>query len=127
MEETQINMNNAKTELIVIGILCNLKKNMVDSIEIGKIKIHQTPKIKFLGVYLYELLNLKDHIWNGGKKANYSLMLIHNICKNINIDTTRMLPCTLVLSQWTMSVPCCLWHHQQQANHIKQCRTSELD
>ena len=56
-------------------------------------------QIKFLGVYLDEQLNLKDYIQNRVKKANYNLMLICNIHKYINIDTTKMLLCTLVLSQ----------------------------
>ena len=33
------------------------------------------------------------------KKANYNLILIHNIHKYINIDTNKMLLSTLVLSQ----------------------------
>ena len=43
-------------------------------------------------------MNLKDHIQNRSKKANYNLLLIWNICKYINIDTAKMLLCTLVLS-----------------------------
>ena len=62
-------------------------------------KFTKLQKLKFLGVDLDEKLNLKDHIQNRLKKANYNLMLIHNICKYINIDTTNMLLCTTVLSQ----------------------------
>ena len=58
-----------------------------------------TSKIKFPRVYLHEQLNLKDHIQNRTKKANHNIMLVCNICKYINIDTTKMLLCTLVLSQ----------------------------
>ena len=98
MVENQLKMNDAKTEFIVLGTSYNLKKNTLDNIEIGKTQIHQTSKIKFFGVYLDELLNLKDHIWNRTKKDNYNLMLIHNIHKYINIDTTKMLLCTFILS-----------------------------
>ena len=99
MEENQLKMNDAKTEFIVLGTSNNLRKNTLDNIEIGKTKIHQTSKIKFLAVHIDEQLNLKDHIQNRARKANYNLMLICNICKYINIDTTKMLLCTLVLSQ----------------------------
>ena len=99
MEENQVKMNDAKTEFIVLGTSHNLMKNTLDNIEIGETKIHQTSKIKFLGVYLDEWLNLKDHIQNRTKKANYNLMLIHNICKCINIDTSKMLLCALVRHQ----------------------------
>ena len=64
MEENQIKMNNAKTEFTVFGSSNNLRKNTLDKIEIGKTKIHQTSKIKFLEVHLNEKLNLKDHIQN---------------------------------------------------------------
>ena len=92
-------MNDAKTEFIVLGTANNLRKNTFDNIEIENTKIHQTSKIKFLGVHLDEKLSLKDHIQNRSKKANYNLRLIHNIQKYININTTKMLLCTLVLSQ----------------------------
>ena len=48
MEENQLKMNNAKTEFIVLGTAANLRKNTLDSIKIGNIKIHRTSKIKFL-------------------------------------------------------------------------------
>ena len=99
MEENQLKMNDAKTEFIVLGTANNLQKNTLDNIEIGNTKIHQTSKIKFLGVLLDEKLSLKDHIQNRSKKANYNLRLISNIHKYININTTKMLLCTLVLSQ----------------------------
>ena len=99
MEENQLKMNDAKTEFIVLGTSYNLRKNTLNNIKIGETKIHRTSKIKFLEVYLDEQLILKDYIQNKTKKANYTLMLICNICKYINIDPTKMLLCTLVLSQ----------------------------
>ena len=99
MEENHLKMNDAKTEFIVLGTTHNFRKNTLDNIEIGNAKIHQTSKIKFLGVHLDEKLNLKDHIQNRSKKASYNLMLIHNIHKYIYINTAKMLLCTLVLSQ----------------------------
>ena len=99
MEESQLKMNNAKTEFIVLGTANNLQKNTLDNIEIGNTKIYQSSKIKFLGVLLDEKLSLKDHIQNRSNKASYNPRLISNIHKYINIDITKMLLCTLVLSQ----------------------------
>ena len=99
MEENQLKMNDAKTEFIVLGITDNLRKNTLDNIEIGNTIIHQTSKTKFLIVHLDEKLSLKDHAQNRLKKVNYNLRLIHNIWKYININTTKMLLSTLVLSQ----------------------------
>ena len=99
MEENNLKMNNAKTEFIVMGTVSNLKKNNLENIEIGDTLIPQTSKIKFLGVYLDENLSLKDHVQNRARKAYYNLRLIQNIRKYININTTKMLLSTLVLSQ----------------------------
>ena len=41
MEESQLKMNDAKTEFIVIGTSSSLWKNTLDNIEIGNTKIHQ--------------------------------------------------------------------------------------
>ena len=64
MEESHLNMNDAKNEFIVLGTANMLRENALDNIEIGSTKIHQTSKIKFLGVHLDEKLILKDHIQN---------------------------------------------------------------
>ena len=99
MEENHLKMKDAKTEFIIFGTTDNLRKNTLDNIEIGNTNIHCTSKLKFLGVHLDEKLSLKDHIQNRSRKANYNFMLIHNICKYININTAKMLLPTLVLSQ----------------------------
>ena len=99
MEDNQLKMNDAKTEFIVIGTSSSLWKNTLNHIKIGNKKIQRSSNIKFLGIYLDEKLSFKDHIQNRSKKANYNLRLIRNIQKYIDIDSTKMLLCTLVLSQ----------------------------
>ena len=79
MEENQLKMNDAKTEFIVIGTASNIKKNTLENTEIGDTIIHQSSKMKFLGVYLDEKLSLKDHVGNRARKAHYNLRLIQNI------------------------------------------------
>ena len=69
MEENQLKMNDAKTEFIVLGTASNLRKNTLDNIEIGNTIIHQTSKIKFLGVHLDEKFSLKDHVHNRTEKS----------------------------------------------------------
>ena len=64
MEESQLKMNDAKTEFIVKGTSSSHWKNTFDNIEIGNTKIHWSSKIKFLGVFLDEKLSFKDHIQN---------------------------------------------------------------
>ena len=64
MGESKLKMNNVKTEFIVLGTANNLQKNTLGNIKIESTKIHQSSKIKFLGVLLVEKLSLKDHIQN---------------------------------------------------------------
>ena len=85
MEENHLKMNDAKTEFIVLGTTNNLRKITLDKIEIGNTKIHQTSKIKFLGVHLDEILNLKDHIQNSSKKP------ITTSCSSITFVNTLIL------------------------------------
>ena len=59
MEENQLKMNDAKTEFIVLGTAGNLKKNILEDIKIGDTTIHQSSKIKFLGVHLMKDLASK--------------------------------------------------------------------
>ena len=69
-------MNDAKTEFIVLGTAGNLKKTTLKNMEIGNTIIHQTSKIKFLGVHLDKRPSLEDHMQNRSRKANYNLRLI---------------------------------------------------
>ena len=79
MEENQLQMNDAKTEFIVIGTSSSLQKNTIDNIEVGNTKIHESSKSNFLGVLLDEKLSFKYHFQNRSKKASYNLRLISNI------------------------------------------------
>ena len=99
MEDNQLKMNDAKKEFIVTGTSGSLRKNTLDHIKIGNTKIQWSSNIKFLDINLDEKLSFKDHIQNRSKKANYNLRLIRNIRKYIDIESTKMLLCTLVLSQ----------------------------
>ena len=55
-------------DVSVLGTAGNLKKNTLENIKIGDTTIHQTSKIKFLGVHLDPRLSLKDHVQNRSKK-----------------------------------------------------------
>ena len=68
MEENQLKMNDAKADFIVLGKSHNLRKNNLDNIKIGETNIHKTSKIKFLGIYLDDELNLKGHNQNRTKR-----------------------------------------------------------
>ena len=119
-----------KTEFIVIGTSGSLQKNTLDHIKIGNTKIRRSSNIKFLGINLDEKLSFKDHIQNRPKKANYNLKLIRNIRKYIHIDSTKMLLCTLVLSQLDCANSCTVKdtknHHQTIPDSPKFCSKSGL-
>ena len=55
--------------------------------------------IKFLGALLDETLSFKQHVAAHAKSALYGIHLIKNVRKYLAMATTKMLICTLVLSQ----------------------------
>ena len=55
--------------------------------------------IKFLGVLLNETLSFQQHVAACAKSALYGIHLIKNVRKYLTMTTTKMLMCTLVLSQ----------------------------
>ena len=81
MEENQLKMNDAKTDFIVLGTSNNLRKSPWIKLKLEKQKFTKLPKLNFLGVILDEQLNVKATFRTDLKKANYNLMLIHNIHK----------------------------------------------
>ena len=115
MEENQLKINDAKAEFIVLGTSYNFRKNTLDNIKIGETKIHQTSKIKFLGVYLDEQLNLKDHIQNRTKKANHILMLICNSHKILILT-----PPNVTLYLGTKSTRLCQFHTIRVTNNYNE-------
>ena len=94
-----LQMNDTKTEFISFGTPHLLSKKNLDSITIGGTTVSCLKTIKFLGAFLDETLSFKHHVAAHAKLALYGIHLIKNIRKYLTMATTKMLMCTLVLSQ----------------------------
>ena len=94
-----LKMNDTKTEFITFGTTHLLNKKNLDSITIGDTTVKSSKTIRFLGVLLDDTLSFKQHVAACAKSALYGIHLIKNVRKYLTMATTKMLMCTLVLSQ----------------------------
>ena len=94
-----LQMNDTKTEFITFGTTHLLNKKNLDSITFGDTTVKSSKMIKFLGVLLDETLSFKQHVAAHAKSALYGIHLIKNVRKYLTMATTKMLMCTLVLTQ----------------------------
>ena len=92
-------MNDTKTEFITFGTTHMLSKKNFDSITIGGTTVNCSKTIKFPGALLDETLSFEQHVAAHAKLALYGIHLIKNVRKYLTMATTKMLMCTLVLSQ----------------------------
>ena len=99
MSMNHLQMNDTKTEFITFGTTHLLNKKNLDSITFGDTTVKSSKMIKFLGVHLDETLSFKQHVAACAKSALYGIHLIRNVRKYLTMATTKMLMCTLVLSQ----------------------------
>ena len=70
MNRNQLEMNDAKTEFIVLGSKHQVQRNDLKSLHIDNTTVKAKLVIKFLGAYLDESLNMKTHIANRAKKVH---------------------------------------------------------
>ena len=99
MSMNHLQMNDTKTEFITFGTAHLLNKKTLDSITFGDTTVKSSKTIKFLGVLLDDTLSFKQHVAARAKSALYGIHLIKNVRKYLTMATTKMLMCTMVLSQ----------------------------
>ncbi|KAJ8039461.1 hypothetical protein HOLleu_17189 [Holothuria leucospilota] len=78
MQCNRLKMNDEKSEFIIFGSKNQLPKCITNVITIGDIPVHRSDKIKLLGVFLDESLNLKYHI---NMKARAAALAMSNLKK----------------------------------------------
>ena len=78
MEENHLKMNDAKTEFMVLGTANNLKKTSWITLKLEMQKFNRLQKLNFLE-YCWMKSWASSTTFKTDKKANYNLMLIHNI------------------------------------------------
>ena len=91
-------MNESKTELILFGSRHQLKKCKTNQINVNGEIVKRSNIIKYLGVFLDDLLILRQHITNKCKTAMYNWQHIRMIRPILTERTTSTLILGLVIS-----------------------------
>ena len=94
MDSNCLKMNNSKTEFILLGHPKQLKKLFGNSLEVNGEVVNSSINIKYLGVYLDNELNIKQHITYKCKFAMPNIHQIRNIISTLTTEATH----TLILS-----------------------------
>ena len=93
-----LKMNESKTELIPFGSRHQLKKCKTKQININGEIVKRSNIIKYLSVFLDELLNLRQHITNRCKTAMYNWQCIRMIRPILTERATSALILGLLIS-----------------------------
>ena len=94
-----LQMNDTRTEFITFGTPHLLSKRNLDSLTIGGITVSCSKKRKFLCAFVDETLSFKQDVVAHVSLELYRIHLMKNVRKYLTMATTKILMCTLVLSQ----------------------------
>ena len=98
MNSNKLKMNASKTEYIVFGSRPQLNKCNTQDIDVCGDKIKRQSSIRYLGAFLDETLNFKEHIKRKCRSAMLNYFKIKNIRKFLTQDATETLVLSLVIS-----------------------------
>ena len=98
MDSVQLKLNLDKTEFIYFGTTHQLKKYLIDSVDVNGNHIIRSETLQYLGAFLDQLLNFKAHMKQKCRTAMSNLIWIRNICKFLTKDTCATLMLGLVVS-----------------------------
>jgi hypothetical protein len=98
MNENKLKMNSSKTEFIMFGSRQQLDKCVSTSINIANDNIEKQKYIRYLGAFLDESLNFKEHIKRKCRTAMLNFFKIKSIRKYLTREATEILCLSLVIS-----------------------------
>ena len=98
MDKMHLKMNPSKTEFIYFGSRTQLKKCLVDNLNIVGDLILRSHTIKYLGAYLNENLNYKQHVNKKCQAAMFNYFKIRSIRGILDVPTTMCLCLSLCIS-----------------------------
>ncbi len=98
MNGNKLKMNNSKTEFIMFGSRKQLDKCVPESIVIVNNVIPKQKFIRYLGAFLDETLNFKEHITRKCRTAMLNYFKIKSIRKYLTREATEILVLSLVVS-----------------------------
>ena len=98
MAQNKLQMNDAKTEVIVFKSQYYNDKTAIDSILVGESQTDVSEHVKLLGVQLDSNMSLKSHITNRVRIASCNLNRIRRIRKFLNYESCKSVILGLVIS-----------------------------
>ena len=98
MNANKLKMNSSKTEFILFGSKRQLEKCTTKSIIINENEIESVKCIRYLGAFLDENLNFKDHVNKKCRTAMFNYQKIKCIRKYLTTEATEVLVLSLVIS-----------------------------
>ena len=98
MDSVQLKLNLDKTEFMYFGTTQQLKKCLINSIDVNGNQITRLEIVRYLGVLLDQQLNFKAHTKQKCRTAMSNLIQIRNICKYLTKETCATLMLGLVVS-----------------------------
>ena len=98
MDANKLQMNSAKTELIMFGNKVQLNKCVTSHITVDDALVERSSVIKYLGVVLDDNLSLRKHIVAKCKTASFNLHNIRSIRTSLTVEACKQVVHGLVLS-----------------------------
>ena len=98
MDTVQLKMNPAKTEFIYFGSRPQLKKCLVEDLNVAGDLVVRSHSIKYLGAHLDENLNFKLHVTKKCQAAIFNYFKIMSIRHLLDAPTTACLCLSLCIS-----------------------------
>jgi hypothetical protein len=98
MNGNKLKMNSSKTEYIMFGSRQQLSKCKTKEIDICGDKVKVQKCIRYLGAFLDETLNFKEHVKRKCKSAMFNYFKIKSIRKFLTKEATEILVLSLVIS-----------------------------
>jgi len=97
MNGNKLKMNNSKTEFLMFGSRKQLDKCVTESVVIINDSIPKQKLIHYLGAFLDEKFNFKEHITRKCKTAMLNYFKIKSIRKYLTSEATEILVLSLVV------------------------------
>lgn len=98
MNSNKLKMNSSKTEFILFGSRLQLKKCITKDIKVCNDIVESKNCIRYLGAFLDESLNFKEHIKRKCQTAMLNYFKIKSIRKYLSKEATETLVLSLVIS-----------------------------
>ena len=98
MDGNRLKMNNSKTEFIMFGSSKMLTKCITTDININGTRVKKQNVIRYLGVWMDEVLSFKYHVKMKCKSAMFNLVCIKRLRPSLTVEAANILVMGLVIS-----------------------------